>query len=496
MSWYTLPAGVPWLTLLLIIPLVGAGLVLIAPAEARRVIRQLGILTASLTLIVTLLILGGFQHGGPGPRFQLEEVHQWIPSIGIGYHLGIDGLSVFLLGLNALLSVLAMLVVDPRTPRLKQFVLLLLVLETATMGVLLALDLILFYVFWEAMLVPLYFLIGVWGEGRRIFAAFTFLIYTVIGSFAMLVAILAVAALNAAQTGQLTFDWTVLVQHPAGAVAQGWMFLGFALAFAVKMPIFPLHSWLPIAYPATPTPALIVFAGLVSKLGAYGLIRFNLGLFPAGAKAWGPPLAVLATIGILYGAFMALVQTDLKLLVAYASMSHLGFIGLGIFSQNLLGVEGALIQMINHGVIIAALFIIVAMIERRAGTRLRPELSGLAKQAPVFAGLFFVVALAALGLPGLNGFVGEFFIMLGAWSAFLPLAVGAGIAVVLAAWYVLRMFQGAFEGVPVRPPAFADMRGLDVGVLAPLLALIVVFGVIPSFFPAAVEGAVRAVLRL
>jgi NADH-quinone oxidoreductase subunit M len=494
-SWYTLPSTVPWLTLTLLLPLIGAFLVLLTPSLARSVIRQLGILTAGLTLLATVLIVGGFQHGVPGLRFQFEEIHQWIPSVGIGYHLGVDGLSVFLLALNGLLSLLAMVIADPRTPRFKEFVLLLLVLETATIGVLLALDLVLFYVFWEAMLVPLYFLIGVWGEGRRVFAAFTFLIYTVIGSFAMLVAILAVAAVNAAQTGQFTFDWTVLIQHPAGAVAQGWMFLGFALAFAVKMPIFPLHSWLPIAYPATPTPVLIVFAGLVSKLGAYGFLRFNLALFPAGAKAWGPVLAGLATVGILYGALMALAQTDLKLLVAYASMSHLGFIGLGIFSQNLLGVEGALIQMINHGVIIAALFMIVAMIERRTGTRDRTQLHGLTRRAPLFAGLFFVTALAALGLPGLNGFVGEFLIMLGAWSAYLPLAVGAGIGVILAAWYVLKMYQGAFEGVPAQDGTFTETRPLEVAVLAPLLALIIVFGVIPSFFPAAVEATVRAVLR-
>jgi NADH-quinone oxidoreductase subunit M len=495
MSWYTMPTGVPWLTLILIVPLIGAFLVVLVPSVARPVIKQLGVLSAGLTLIFIVLVVGGFQHGIGGLRFQFEEVHQWIPSVGIGYHLGVDGLSIFLLGLNGLLYLLAMVVADPQTPRFKEFILLLLVLETATAGVLLALDLILFYVFWEAMLVPLYFLIGVWGEGRRVFAAFTFLIYTVIGSFAMLVAILAVAAVNFSQTGQLSFDWSVLVQHPAGAFAQGWMFLGFALAFAVKMPIFPFHSWLPIAYPATPTPVLIVFAGLVSKLGAYGFLRFNLALFPAGAKTWGPLLAGLATIGILYGAFMALTQQDLKLLVAWASMSHLGFIGLGIFTQNLLGVEGALIQMINHGIIITALFLIVDMIQRRTGSRARSQLRGLVRRAPLFAALFFIVALAALGLPGLNAFVGEFFIMLGAWSAFLPLAVGAGVGTILAAWYVLRFYQGAFEEAPPLPAAFAEMGRSEVGILSPLLAIIIVIGILPAFFPAAVEATVQAVLR-
>jgi NADH-quinone oxidoreductase subunit M len=503
MSWYTLPTGVPWLTLTIVIPLAGALLVALTPVDARRVIRQLGILSSVLTLLLVLATIGGFQHGVGNLHFQFEETLRWIPSAGISYHLGVDGLSLFLLGLNALLFLIAILVSDPLTPRFKQFILLLLLLEAATAGILLALDLILFYVFWEAMLVPLYFLIGVWGEGRRIYAAFKFLIYTVLGSFAMLVAILAVAAINFSQTGQLSFDWTQLIQHPASGAwhlplglgtigIQQLLFLGFALAFAIKMPLFPLHTWLPAAYTASPIPVVIVFAGLVSKLGAYGFLRFNLALFPDAAHNLGPFFAVLATIGILYGAFMALVQTDLKRLVAYASMSHLGFIGLGIFAGNLLGIEGSLVQMVNHGVIIAALFLVVGMIERRAGTRDRRELRGLGATAPLFAALFLVISLAALGLPGLNGFVGEFLIMLGAWTAFVPMAVGAGIGVILAAWYVLRFYQGSMQEAPPQPAAFGEIRPVDSGVLAPLLALMVLIGVTPGFFPAAVEATVRA----
>ena len=240
---------------------------------------------------------------------------------------------------------------------------------------------------------------------------------------------------------------------------------------------------------------LLAAISILTVLISPRFLRFNLALFPDAAHSLGPALALLATIGILYGAFMALVQTDLKRLVAYASMSHLGFIGLGIFAGNLLGIEGALVQMVNHGVIIAALFLVVGMIERRTGTRDRGELRGLAASAPMFAALFLVVSLAALGLPGLNGFVGEFLIMLGAWTAFVPLAVAAGIGVVLAAWYVLRFYQGAFEEVPVQPAALTEMRLNEVGALAPLLAIIVVFGIVPSFFPAAVDATVRAVLR-
>ena len=501
MSWYQLPATVPWLTIAVVLPLAGALLVLLAPSAPRSVIKQLGVLTTVFTLVLVGLLLGGFQQGTAGLQF--DEHHSWITNLGISYHLGVDGLSLFLLGLNALLFLLALAVTDPKMPRFKEFVLLMLVLEAATTGVLVALDLILFYVFWEAMLVPLYLLIGAWGEGRRIYAAFKFLIYTVLASFFMLVAILALAALNGNQTGQLTFDWSTLVQHPVtGSVdvlgirvgIQLLLFLGFAVAFAVKMPLFPLHTWLPAAYTASPVPTLLIFAGLISKLGAYGFLRFNLSLFPDGTRSAGPYLAGLAVTGILYGALMALAQRDLKRLVAYASMSHLGFIGLGIFTQNLLGVEGALIQMINHGVIIAALFLIVAMIERRAGTRDRTQLRGLEQRAPLFAALFLVVSLAALGLPGLNGFVGEFLIVLGAWSRFLPLAVGAGLGVILAAWYVLRLYQGAFQEAPPQPTTFAEARRTEVVVLAPLLALIVVLGVSPAFFPAAVQATVQAVV--
>jgi NADH-quinone oxidoreductase subunit M len=503
MNWYSLPTNVPWLTLTIVIPLAGALLVALTPSVARGVIKQLGVLSALITFVLVVGIIGGFQHGVGSLHFQFEETLKWIPSLGISYHLGVDGISVFLLGLNAFLFLIAIAVTDPITLRLKQFVFLFLVLEAATAGILLSLDLILFYVFWEAMLVPLYFLIGVWGEGRRVYAAFKFLIYTVVGSFAMLVAILAVAAINFSQSGQLSFDWTALIQHPAsgnwiaplglGAVGiQELLFLGFALAFAIKMPIFPFHSWLPDAYTSAPIPVMVVFAGLVSKLGAYGFIRFNLALFPEASHRLGGFFAVLATIGILYGAFMALIQIDLKRLVAYASMSHLGFIGLGIFTGTLLGLEGSLVQMINHGVIIAALFLIVGMIERRAGTRDRGLLRGLAATAPVFAALFLVVSLAALGLPGLNGFVGEFLIMLGAWGSFLPLAIAAGIGVILAAWYVLRFYQGSFQDVPVEPTGFGDVAVRESSALVPLLALMVVIGVIPSFFPAAVEATVKA----
>ena len=503
MSWYTLPSTVPWLTLVIVLPLAGALLVALTPGVARGVIKQLGVLSAALTLLLALGIIGGFQHGVGNLHFQFEKSLEWIPSAGISYHLGVDGLSVFLLGLNALLFMIAVLVTDPQLPRFKQFIMLLLILEAATAGIMLSLDLILFYVFWEAMLVPLYFLIGVWGEGARVYAAFKFLIYTVLGSFAMLVAILAVAAISFSQTGHLSFDWAQLIQHPASGAwhvplglgtigIQQLLFLAFALAFAIKMPLFPLHTWLPAAYTASPIPVVIVLAGLVSKLGAYGFLRFNLALFPDAAHSLGPFLAVLAVIGILYGAFMALVQTDLKRLVAYASMSHLGFIGLGIFAGNLLGIEGSLVQMINHGVIIAALFLVVGMIERRAGTRDRAQLRGLGATAPLFAALFLVISLAALGLPGLNGFVGEFLIMLGAWTAFVPLAVGAGIGVVLAAWYVLRFYQGSMQEAPPEPAAFGEVRPVDGGVLAPLLAIMVLIGITPGFFPAAVEATVKA----
>jgi len=483
------------LSLLIFMPLAGVLVVALVPAAARRAIRLVTLGTTGLALGAALAVWASFRSGEPG--FQLSEQVSWIPSLGISYHVGVDGVSLFLLVLNALLFLLGAAVLRPEMPRAKAFAMLLLLAEVGTSGVLLALDLVLFYFFWEAMLIPLYFLIGLWGEtSRRVYAAFKFVLYTVLGSFAMLLAILALAFVSQAAThGPLTFDFVALVKAGVPADAQRWLFLGFLLAFAVKVPVFPLHAWLADAYTEATLPALLVLSGMVSKLGVYGLIRFNLTLFPETSRQAAVWLAALAVTGILYGAFMALAEPDLKRMVAFASLSHVNFIALGVFSLRPEGIQGAVIQMVNHGVIITALFCLVAFIQARAGTRLRPRLAGLARPMPVLAALFLIVALAALGLPGLNGFVGEFLIMLGAWALAVPLAAGAGLGVVLAAWYMLRMYQGAMQGTPSEAAWGPDLHPAEVAVLAPLLAVIVGIGVYPKPLPDAVAPSVEAILK-
>jgi NADH-quinone oxidoreductase subunit M len=482
------------LTAIVFLPAIGALLVVLLPESARRQIKAVGVLTTAVVLGLTLAAWASFRAGEGG--FQLVEQAAWMPSVGIGYHLGVDGVSLFLVVLNALLYLLGAAAMRSDLARGKAMTALLLLAEVGTTGVLLALDLILFYVFWEAMLIPLYFLIGIWGEGpRRVYAAFKFVLYTVLGSFFMLLAILALAFVSQARTHQLTFDFVALAGAGVPAEAQFLLFAGFLVAFAVKVPIFPLHAWLPDAYAAAPLPVILVLAGLVSKLGAYGLIRFNLTLFPGAARDAALWLASLAVVGILYGAVIALVQTDLKRMVAYASLSHVNFIALGIFSLRPEGIEGAIIQMVNHGVIVAALFLIVAAIESRAGTRDRTQLGGMARSTPVLAALFLVVALAALGLPGLNGFVGEFLIMLGAWALAIPLAVGAGLSVVLAAWYMLRVYQGAMQDAPPGTARWPDLRPSEVALLAPLLGLIIAIGVFPKPIPDIVAPSVALLAK-
>ncbi len=482
------------LTAIIFLPVLGALLVARLPRSARRQIKAVAVATTAVVLALTLAAGVSFRTGEAG--FQLVEQAAWVPSVGIGYHLGVDGVSLFLLVLNALLYLLGAAAMRTDVPRARAMVALLLLAEVGTAGVLLALDLILFYVFWEAMLIPLYFLLGIWGESaRRVYAAFKFVLYTVLGSFFMLLAILALAFVSQSRTHQLTFDFVALARGGVPAEAQLLLFAGFLVAFAVKVPLFPLHAWLPDAYTEAPLPVILVLAGLVSKLGAYGLIRFNLTLFPGAARDAALWLASLAVAGILYGAVTALVQTDLKRMVAYASLSHVNFIALGIFSLRPEGIEGAVIQMVNHGVIIAALFLIVAAIQARTGTRDRNQLAGMARSMPVLAALFLMVALAALGLPGLNGFVGEFLIMLGAWALAIPLAVGAGLGVVLAAWYMLRMYQGAMQGVPPGAPRWPDLRPSEVAPLVPLLGLIVAIGVFPKPIPDIVAPSVAALAR-
>ncbi|MGH7609611.1 MAG: complex I subunit 4 family protein [Candidatus Dormibacteria bacterium] len=434
------------------------------------------------------------------------------PPINFSFHLGVDGLAVWLVALAALLFLLAAILLSRNHPRLRSFGALMLLSEIGVLGVLLSLDLILFYFFWEAALIPLYFLMIGWGDERRGPAALKFIIYTVAGSLFMLLAIIGVYFITGAQTGVYTFDVPTLIAAQPFVTSthgsqmsllghgflllnpQDWLFLAFALAFAIKVPLVPFHSWLPDAYSSGTTPFLVFFAGIVSKLGAFGFVRYCLTLFPQASHTFQPLLMGLAVASILYGALSALAQQDIKRIVGFASISHLGFVVLGIFSLNVEGLNGAIIQMVNHGLVIAALFICVGVVESRFATRDLRLLAGMAKPMPVLTGVFLVVALAGLGMPLLNSFVGEFLTLLGAFQVSPAWAVVASMGVILACWYMLRLYQGLTQGRrrlptaterPRRRPRGWRLGPLDLGpvelaVLAPLVVLMVVVGVYPA----------------
>ena len=384
---------------------------------------------------------------------------------------------------------------------LRNFIALMLALEAGTLGVFLALDTILFYVFWELMLVPTYFIIGLWGEGRRVYATMKFVIYTLVGSLLMLVAILTLTMVDYGVTHEVTFDLRILTHTHIDPFMQIWMFLFFFVAFAIKIPVFPLHSWLPHAYVACPIPALILLTGAMSKTGAYGFLRFCLPLFPEAIESMALVIGFMAASGMVYGAWIALAQKDIKALVAYSSISHLGFIVLGIFAQNGEGIQGSVLQMFNHGIIASALFLIVGFIESRMGTRNLGELRGLSKSMPVLYGVFMLVMLAALGLPGLNGFVGEFLILMGVWTSHLLaglasiLVLMGGLSIVFASVYMLYMFQGSMQEKPTVENN-SDISSSEFKLLLPACILILLIGLYPKPIIDRVSPSVESLLHL
>jgi len=471
----------PWLSAVLLLPLVAAALIQLLPGRAESAIKGV---TVAATLVTAIVVAGLVAHLGDGVSlsapltFHFEEHHEWIPAIGASYHLGIDGLSSWLLALNAGLFLLAAVVVAANsTQRLRFFCALLLLTETATAGVLLSVDLLLFYLFWEAMLIPLYLVLSSYGDQNRRRATLKFIVYTVAGSLLMLLSIIYLVV----QSGSGSFDLQSLLLNPGLDRKQLLLpFVAFALAFAIKVPLVPFHTWLPDLYASAPTAVLIFLAGIVSKLGAYGLIRYGLTLFPGTIHDLQWLLIGLAILSIIYAALLALAETDIKRIVAYASVSHLGFICLGIFALNANGVNGAIMQMVNHGIVIAGLFLVVGMIEARTGTRNRHELAGLERRMPWLYIMFLVITLAGLGMPGMNTFAGEFTIMLGAFQVSWVLAVLAGAGVVLACWYMLRLHQGLMQ-LPPRPrtESVRDIRFGEGLLLAPLVGLMIFLGVYP-----------------
>jgi NADH-quinone oxidoreductase subunit M len=482
------------------VPLAAALLLLLIPNRDGRndaAIRWLALLLSLAVLGVTLALWAGFD--ATSPEFQFVERRPWIPAFGIEYYIGIDGISLLLVVLTAFLTPIALLSSWESVEKsVKAFSVFVLLLESAMIGVFVALDLFLFYVFWDAMLVPMYFLIGIWGYDQRIYAAVKFMLYTMAGSVLMLVAILGLGYMHYVATGSYSFDLLKLYELDiASESTQRWFFLAFALAFAIKVPLFPFHTWLPDAHVQAPTAGSVILAGVLLKMGTYGLVRFAFPLFPVAAAEFAPWLALLAVIGIVYGALVAMVQPDMKKLVAYSSVSHLGFVVLGICAMNVNGVQGAVYQMLAHGVSTGGLFLIVGMLSDRRHTRLISEFGGLKKVMPRLTAAFLIITLASIGLPGLNGFVGEFLIMLGAFRWDPRFAAAAGLGVILSAVYMLWMFQRVYYGDVTNQEnvRLADLRPREWAAVLPLCAAAIVMGVAPTMFLKPIEPAVQRMVE-
>ncbi len=469
----------PLLTSLIVIPVVGAALVAVLPRQQEALIRLVGLLFSVAAAVITGFIAIDFKAGADG--FQFLQSYTWIKEFGISWKFGIDGISLWLVVLTGVLFPLA--IVGPVVKKdVKAYIGWMLLLEAGCLGVFLALDLLVFFLFFEIVLVPMYFLISGWGYENRVYASMKFFLYTLFGSAFLLVSMLVLVFLHERATGELTFDLVKLAESQSIAESTArWLFGGFAIAFAVKVPLFPVHTWLPDAHTEAPTAGSVILAGVMLKLGTYGLLRFGLYLFPKAAFDLAPVLLTVATIGIVYAAVVAAMQKDLKRLVAYSSVAHLGFIVLGTFAFTTQGLSGSVLQMVNHGISTGALFLLVGMIYERRHTRIISELGGLQKPAPILAAVFTVVMFSSIGLPGLNGFVGEFLILIGTFVTHRWWAVVATSGVILAAVYLLWAYQRVFHGEPEGDNAtIPDMTWRERGVMLPLLILIVFLGVYPK----------------
>jgi NADH-quinone oxidoreductase subunit M len=496
----------PILTSLIVLPIAGALVLFLVPdgddhGRGERTVKQIALAASLAVFALTLLLWARFDPASA--EFQFVESVDWIRDFGVSYKVGVDGISLFLLVLTGFLTPLALLgswhSIHRRVRAFSMFVLL---LESAMIGVFVSLDLFLFYVFWDAMLVPMYFLIGIWGYDRRIYASIKFILYTMAGSVLMLLAIIGLAYQAAlAPGGHVTFDLETLYGLNLPAHLQFWFFLAFALAFAIKVPLFPFHTWLPDAHVEAPTAGSVILAGVLLKMGTYGLLRFAFPLFPAAADFLAPWLATLAIVGIIYGALVAMVQPDMKKLVAYSSVSHLGFVVLGIAAMNVQGVQGAVYQMLNHGISTGGLFLLVGMLSDRRHTRLIAEYGGLKSVMPHLVAVFLIVTLSSIGLPGLNGFVGEFLILLGSFrsDALGPkMTAFAATGVILSATYMLWMFQRVNYGPVTKEEnrALPDLDRREWTVIVPIVAVAVLMGVLPNLFLKPMAPSVDRMLSL
>jgi NADH-quinone oxidoreductase subunit M len=503
--------GFPWLTVAGAVPLLGAIVIMLvpglpadsAPADVRArdgVAKYLALAFSLITLVVVIIIAVRFQVGGP--NFQFTETYSWIPAFGVHYALGVDGIALVLIAMSAVLMPVVILAswndADGGKHSVKTYFALMMTLETMMIGVFAATDVFLFYVFFEAMLIPMYFMIGSYGVGKRQYAAVKFLLYSLLGGLLMLVAVIAlyVYSTESAVTGHHgTFLFSELIHVPLSPTVQKWLFLGFFIAFAIKAPLWPFHTWLPDAAASAQPGAAVLLVGVLDKVGTFGMLRYCFELFPAGAKYFTPLVITLSVIAVLYGAIVAIGQQDMKRLIAYTSVSHFGFITLGVFVMTSQGVSGATLYMVNHAFATGALFILAGFLITRRGSNRIDDYGGVQQVAPLLAGLFLISGLAGLSLPGLSTFVSEFLVLLGTFSRYKVAATFATAGIILAAIYILWMYQRVAGG-PVRDQVagMKDLRPRELLAVAPLVVLIIGVGVYPKPVLDIINPAVRVTM--
>jgi NADH-quinone oxidoreductase subunit M len=472
-----------FLTFLTFLPFAGAVALAFLPKGNDSMIKQTAVGVAAADFLLSLQLWFDFDHTSHAMQFEFSA--PWISSWGVSYHVGIDGISLLLFVMTTFLTLICIIASWEIKNSIREYMMAMLVLSTGMLGVFISLDMFLFYFFWEFQLVPMYLIIGVWGGPQRIYAAVKFFLYTAVGSLLMLVAIIWIYILVKEQTGVGTTDIVYITEHlDAPLDVQIWLFMAFFLAFAIKVPMFPFHTWLPDAHVQAPTAGSVILAGVLLKMGTYGFLRFNLPMFPQACNEFLPYIAWLAIIGIIYGALVSMVQTDLKKLVAYSSVSHMGFVMLGIFAFNQYGLQGALLQNLNHGISTSALFLLVGMIYDRRHTRMIDEFGGLAKVMPKYTICFMIIALSSIGLPGMNGFVGEFLILLGIFQVNGFMAAFATSGVIFAAVYILWMFQRVMFQELKNPKNFKlpDMNFREMLTMVPLIILVFWIGLYPQPF--------------
>ena len=485
------------LSFILFEPLIGAAVILLISKKNEDAIRWVANLTAFAGFLISIPLW--FWFDPKGTDFQLIDRAAWIPSVGAEYFLGVDGLSTLLILLTTLMGFIAVLSSwTAITERVKEYYIFLLVLQTGMLGAFMSLDFLLFFLFWEVMLVPMYFLIGIWGSANRLYSAIKFFLYTLVGSVVMLLGILALYfAYTDPATGQHTFDITQFHRHGFDPTLQWWVFLAFFLGFAIKVPMFPFHTWLPDAHTDAPTAGSVILAAVLLKMGTYGFLRFSLPILPDASRHFVPMIILLSIVGIVYGALVALAQKDWKRLVAYSSVSHMAMVMLGMFALNPVGIEGSIVQQLNHGISTGALFLIVGIVYERRHTREISEYGGLSKVMPVYAAVFLIMTMSSIGLPTLNGFIGEFLILQGVFVANKVWAAFAASGVVLGAAYMLYLYQRTMFGKIENPKneRLADLSNREFATFAPLILLAVWIGLYPKPFLERLDKSVEHIVN-